>query len=76
MIEDRLNLQFYKGSDEYTDGDIEDDILRELQSNEDILDILMNHDEWAFLYHLSPIRENILEWYDFNPEGTALEVVN
>lgn len=74
MIEDRLNLQFYKGSDEYTDGDIEDDILRELQSNEDILDILMNHDEWAFLYHLSPIRENILEWYDFNPEGTALEI--
>ena len=74
MIEDRLNLKFYKGTDEYTDGDIEDEILSELQSNDDILQILMNHDDWAFLYHLSPIRENLLEWYDFDPKGTALEI--
>lgn len=74
MIEDRLNLKFYKGTDEYTDGDIEDEILSELQSNDDILQILMNHDDWGFLYHLSPIRENLLEWYDFDPEGTVLEI--
>ncbi len=74
MIEDRLNLKFYKGTDEYSDGDIEDDILEELQNNDDILQILMNHNEWAYLYHLSPIRENLLEWYDFDPDGSVLEI--
>lgn len=74
MVEDRLNLRFYKGTDEYSDGDIEDVILKELQNNDDILNILINNSEWAFLYHLSPIRENLLEWYDFDPKGSALEI--
>lgn len=74
MLEDRLNLTFYKGEDIYSDGDIEDQILQELQETDDITDILMRHTEWPFLYHLSPIRENLLEWYDFDPEGTVLEI--
>ena len=72
--EDKLNMTFYKGEDIYSDGDIEDVILEELQKHDDVLDILMNHNEWPILYHLSPIRENLLSWYDFNPEGTALEI--
>ena len=72
--EDKLNMTFYKGEDIYSDGDIEDEILNELQKNEDVMEILRNHNEWPFLYHLSPIRENLLEWYNFNPEGTCLEI--
>jgi len=73
-MEERLNLKFYKGQDIYSDGDVEDEILQALNETGDTQQILMEHNEWPFLYHLSPIRENILEWYDFNPEGTALEI--
>ncbi|MCM1499259.1 MAG: class I SAM-dependent methyltransferase [Clostridium sp.] len=74
MVENKLNLKYYKGQDIYSDGDIENQILEELQTNKDITEILMKHNEWAFLYHLSPIRENILEWYDFEPEASVLEI--
>ncbi len=74
MYEDKLNLKYYKGVDTYSDGDIEDRILADLQIYDKVEDILMSHTEWPYLYHLSPIRENLLEWYDFNPEGTTLEI--
>jgi SAM-dependent methyltransferase len=34
----------------------------------------MKDDDWAILYHLSPIRQNILEWYDFDQNATVLEI--
>ena len=74
MIENKLNLTFYKGTDIYSDGEIENHILQAIQEENDIQKILMSHNEWPFLYHLSPIRENILEWYDFNADGTVLEI--
>lgn len=74
MIEDIINLKYYSGRDTYSDGNIEDDILKSLQENDDILDVLMNHSEWPYLYHLSPMRENLLEWYEFNKDGTLLEI--
>ena len=69
-----LNLKFYKGEDTYSDGDIEDDILLAVKMNDDYEEFLKTQNQWPFLYHLSPIRENLLEWYDFNPEGTLLEI--
>lgn len=74
MIEDKLNLTYYKGEDIYSDGDIEDELLKAVQKPEEIPNILMECNDWPFLYHLSPIRENILEWYDFDPEGNVLEI--
>lgn len=74
MKEKHLNYKFYKGQDTYSDGEVEDEILKTLQENPDIDDILINNTDWAFLYHLSPIRENILDWYDFDPEGSVLEI--
>lgn len=64
-IDEVLNLKFYKGTDEYSDGDVEERLLAAVKDNDDPEEILKNEDEWAFLYHLSPIRENLLEWYDF-----------
>lgn len=69
-----LNYEFYKGDDQYSDGDIEDDILRLLQGNEDVLEILENDHRWPVLYHLSPVRQNILEWYDMKDGADVLEV--
>lgn len=64
-IDEVLNLKFYKGRDEYSDGDVEERLLAAVKDNADPEEILKNENEWAFLYHLSPIRENLLEWYDF-----------
>lgn len=74
MIEDKLNLTYYSGEDLYSDGDVEDELLEAVQHPEDIPDMLLNGSSWPHLYHLSNIRENLLEWYDFNPEGTLLEI--
>lgn len=74
MIEDKLNLTYYCGEDLYSDGDVEDDLLRVVQREQDLEKYLLKEDSWPHLYHLSSIRENILEWYDFDPSGSLLEI--
>ena len=74
MYEDVLNLTFYKGEDLYSDGDVEDRLLQLCESGRDLNEILRENDDWAILYHLSDIRENVLDWYDFDSEGTLLEI--
>ena len=32
--------------------------------------------DWALLYHLSPIRENILAWYDFGQGKSLMEILS
>ena len=65
-----LNDRFYKGTDAYSDGDIEEKILQIVRQEDSYEDRLMRENEWALLYHLSPIRENLLEWYSFGKEST------
>lgn len=69
-----LDYTFYQGQDQYSDGDIEDEIL-ELVSNEpDVEKILAKDNRWPLLYHLSPVRQNILEWYPFRENANVLEI--
>ena len=70
----KINLSFYKGQDLYSDGDIENDLLEIVKSQEDIDKVLANDNRWAILYHLSPIRHNILNWYPFKKESALLEI--
>lgn len=70
----KFNINFYKGSDLYSDGDIESTILDIVKNNTDFIDILHNTKHWAILYHLSPMRKNLLDWYDFDVNGTLLEI--
>lgn len=74
MYEDVLNLKFYKGEDLYSDGDIEDRLLELCESGRDLQEIVRECDDWPILYHLSDLRENVLDWYGFSPEGTLLEI--
>lgn len=74
MGKDVLNLTYYKGEDLYSDGDVENKILEIFKNHEDIQKRLMQDDDWAILYHLSPIRQNILEWYDFEKDASILEI--
>lgn len=69
-----LNYRFYRGSDQYSDGDIEDALLDIVRQNDSYEEVLMRENDWALLYHLSPIRENLLEWYDFGAGKTLLEI--
>ena len=70
----RLNYRFYRGDDQYSDGDVEDTLLQIVRENDAYEDVLMREDNWALLYHLSPIRENLLEWYDFGEGKSLLEI--
>lgn len=69
-----LNMSFYRGEDLYSDGDIENRLWEIVNETEDYEAFLKDSNEWTFLYHLSPIRENLLEWYEFAPDATLLEI--
>lgn len=74
MIEDKLNMDHYSGQDLYSDGDVEEELLKAVQSGEDLEQCLMKGDSWPFLYHLSKLRENLLDWYGFDKKGSLLEI--
>jgi SAM-dependent methyltransferase len=69
-----INEAFYRGNDLYTDGDIEDEILDMVKIHTDFTEILARETRWPILYHLSPERRNLLDWYTFNNTGTLLEI--
>ena len=70
----KLNLDFYKGTDKYSDGDIEDEILEIVKREKDLEEYLTTDNRWPILYHLSKIRHNLLEWYPFDSDANLLEI--
>ena len=69
-----FNLKYYKGEDLYSDGEIENEILRIVESDEDMNSVLSNEQKFPVVYHLSHLRENILNWYPFKEDDTVLEI--
>ena len=69
-------MDFYKGEDKYSDGDIENDILEYLKTTpESELETIFKKDNrWPVFYHLSPIRQNILNWYNIEKDASVLEI--
>lgn len=70
----KLNDTFYHGADLYSDGDIEEDLLQLVTEERDIMKILQHDNRWPILYHLSPVRQNIVNWYDFDSSADVLEI--
>lgn len=72
----KLNLKWYKDDDRYSDGDVEEDIVRYIAQNkpEDYGKIIYENLDWAVYYHLSNVRRNLLNWYPFRKEGSVLEI--
>ncbi len=61
----------------YNDGDqVEQDIYNYIKTNSsnDYWDIINQDNRWAVFYHLTDMRENILNWYDFKPDAEILEI--
>lgn len=72
----KLDLTHYSGEDLYCDGDTEDELL-EIARNYAAVEyprIIEERKRWEILYHLSPLRENIVEWLPINRSMKVLEV--
>lgn len=71
-----LDYSKYPGEDFYCDGTVEDEIL-EIVKNLSPVEYAAAIEEkksWPILYHLSPLRENIVEWIPMEPDTKVLEV--
>lgn len=68
-----LDDTFYTGADLYSDGEIEDVLLDIVKENKQ-QEALRQSSQWPILYHLSDMRENILDWYPFNENSDILEI--
>lgn len=72
----KLNLKWYQDDDQYSDGDIEEDIVRYIAQNEpeNYDRVMYEHFSWAVYYHLTNVRKNLLNWYPFRKESSVLEI--
>lgn len=70
----KINYNFYSGKDEYSDGNIEKEILEYEKEYKDVEDIFKQDLRWPVFYHLTPIRKNILNWYPFKKDSEVLEI--
>lgn len=74
---ENINLKYYNGQDSYNDGDVENDILNIVlnnDGNDDYRAILDNNDNWFVFANLVPERRNLLEWYNFKPNSSIIEI--
>ena len=71
-----LDLTYYNGEDKYSDGQVEDDLLEIARdrSPAEFQDIIEESASWPVLYHLSELRENIVEWLPVDKSMKVLEV--
>lgn len=71
-----LTLDYYNGEDLYSDGDIEDVIVKILADNtpENYTQAVADNYCWPVYYHLTKRRKNILNWYEFDSDSDVLEI--
>lgn len=74
MIMTKLITDFYRGETEYSDGDIEAELLSIATELDSFDDLLEKDSRWPVIYHLSHLRQNILNWYPFKKDAEVLEV--
>lgn len=71
-----LDYECYPGKDLYSDGDVEEEMLEIAMnhSEEEFPRIIEERGSWPIFYHLSPLRENIIEWVPLKKNMKVLEV--
>lgn len=70
----KLDLSAYHGTDTYSDGPIEDDLLEIVKRGEQNTAASRPDSPWPVFYHLHPARANILAWYNFRGSESVLEI--
>ena len=72
-----LDTGFYSGGDQYSDGDETEnlllDIVRQYQEKE-FPGVITRNTTWPVMYHLSPMRESLLNWIPFKTGEKILEL--
>lgn len=71
-----LDYTFYPGEDFYCDGASEDELLSIVQNTQPdrYQEEIQKRRSWEILYHLSDLRENIVEWLPIDKKSKVLEV--
>ena len=71
-----LDLSYYPGQDLYSDGPIEDLILKIVMENDedDFNKIIYESHNWPVLYHLSHMRQNIVDVLPITKSDSVLEI--
>lgn len=69
-----INLKYFDGNNYYSDGNIENYILDMVKNGRDYSKIAEMDELYPIIYHLSPERENILNWYPFHKTDEILEI--
>jgi len=72
-----LILDYYQGETEYSDGSVEDDILKRLRTGDaqtEIKKLLNKGPSWPLKAHLLDERRNLLSWYEFKKDSSLLEI--
>lgn len=72
----RLDYSHYPGKDLYSDGAIEDELLGIVKnaSKVEYQELIEEKNSWPILYHLSPLRANIVDWLPITKEHKVLEI--
>ena len=72
----KLDYSKYPGRDFYCDGSVEDELLEIVKTFPagDYTKVIQERKKWPILYHLSPLRENIVEWIPMEKSDKVLEV--
>lgn len=68
-----FHLDYYCGKDLYSDGKVEDVIFEIVTNGLDYYNYQGRDDYFAIMYHLSPERENIWNWYPFQKSDSILK---
>lgn len=71
-----LDDKHYPGEDFYCDGEVEDTLLSIVKSvpSAEYQRVIEERASWPVLYHLSPQRENIVDWIPMSKTAKVLEV--
>ena len=72
----KLDLSLYPGEDFYSDGQVEEELLNMVQNLSPVeYDKAIGESRnWPILYHLSKLRENIVEWIPMKKTDKVLEI--
>lgn len=72
----KFNLKWYKDEDLYSEGDVEDLIIKLIAENEpeEYTKAIYENYNWSTYYHLTHLRKNILNWYPFEKDSSILEI--
>ncbi len=71
-----LDFSHYPGEDFYCDGAVEGEILELAKEHEpsEFPALIQEKKSWEVLYHLSPVRGNIVRWIPFTGKEKVLEI--